>query len=128
MKIGRDYWNCIQSSRYLSQIPILLDTLHPRSKRWHKVDLIITRQHDLREIHHTRTHQSADCDTDHSLALKKKYCTKQPGHMRINVAKAQGPVSATAFNKDMQHVGIASSLKNAATMWGRMKRGKFLLP
>ena len=81
-------------------------------------------------IQHTKTYQSADCDADHSLvcakiniSLKKTYCTKQPGHVRINIAKAQCPVSATAFNKDMRHVKIALSLSDATTMWSTMKRG-----
>ena len=43
--------------------------------------------------------------------------------MRINVAKAQCPVSVTAFNKDMRHVMIASSLSDTTTMWSAMKRG-----
>ena len=45
--------------------------MHPRSKHWHQIDLILTRQRDLREIYYTKTYQSADCDTDHSLVCAK---------------------------------------------------------
>ena len=104
--------------------------MHPRSKHWHQEDLIMKRQCDLREIHHTRTYESTDCDTDHSLvcaktnvSLKKTHCTKQAGQVRINEAKAQCPVSATVFNKDMRHVGNTSSLNDATTMWSTTKHG-----
>ena len=104
--------------------------MHPRSKHWHQIYLIITRQCDLREIHHTRTYQSADCDTDHSLVcakidvyLKKTHYTKKPDHMRINVAKAKGPARTSAFNEDMRHVEITSNVNHATTMWSTMKHG-----
>ena len=40
---------------------------HPRSEHWHQLDLILTRRVDLSSIKITRSYQSADCDTDHSL-------------------------------------------------------------
>jgi len=90
--------------------------MHPRSKHWHHIDLIIKYQCNVKDIHHARTNQSVDCDIDNRLvyakiniSLKETYCTKQPGHVRINVAKAQCP--------------IASSLNDATTMWGTIKHG-----
>ncbi|CAH2062804.1 unnamed protein product, partial [Iphiclides podalirius] len=40
--------------------------MHPRSKHWHQLDLVLTKKRDLRETLHTRTFHSADCDSDHS--------------------------------------------------------------
>ena len=39
----------------------------PRSKHWHLLDYILTRQHDMRDVLHTRVMPSADCYTDHRL-------------------------------------------------------------
>ncbi|MBN3323460.1 CFDP2 protein, partial [Atractosteus spatula] len=37
---------------------------HPRSGRWHQLDLVITRKTTLSNILNTRSYHSADCDTD----------------------------------------------------------------
>jgi len=39
---------------------------HPRSKRWHQLDLALARRSALNETLSTRSYHSADCDTDHS--------------------------------------------------------------
>ncbi|XP_063598682.1 uncharacterized protein LOC134775152 [Penaeus indicus] len=41
--------------------------MHPRSKHWHLLDYIITRQQDLGNILDTRALRGADCWTDHIL-------------------------------------------------------------
>ncbi|XP_063585355.1 uncharacterized protein LOC134762738 [Penaeus indicus] len=41
--------------------------MHPRSKHWHLLDYIITRQQDLGDILDTRALRGADCWTDHIL-------------------------------------------------------------
>ena len=38
---------------------------HPHSKHWQLLDYILTRQHDTRDVLHTRVMPSADCYTDH---------------------------------------------------------------
>ena len=40
---------------------------HPRSKRWHLIDYIITRRVDLADIRSTRAMRGVDCSTDHYL-------------------------------------------------------------
>ena len=40
---------------------------HPRSKHWHLLDYVLTRQHDTRDVLHTRVMPNADCYTDHRL-------------------------------------------------------------
>ena len=44
---------------------------HPRSHKWHQLDLVITRRSDLYSVLHTRSFHSADCNTDHSLICSK---------------------------------------------------------
>ena len=38
----------------------------PRSKRWHLLDYVLVRQHDTRDVQHTRVKPSADYYTDHT--------------------------------------------------------------
>ena len=40
---------------------------HPRSKHWHLLDCILTRQRDSRDVLQTRVMPSAGCYTDHRL-------------------------------------------------------------
>ena len=51
---------------------------HPRSKHWHLLDYALTRQHDTRDILHTRVMPSADCCTDHRLVRCKVAFTFKP--------------------------------------------------
>ena len=44
---------------------------HPRSKHWHLLDYVLTRQRDTRDVLHTRVMPSADCNTDHRLVRCK---------------------------------------------------------
>ena len=41
--------------------------MHPRSKHWHLIDYVITRQRDIQDFTTTRVLRGADCSTDHRL-------------------------------------------------------------
>ena len=41
--------------------------MHPRSKHWHMLDYIITRQRDASDVHRTRVSRGTDCWSDHRL-------------------------------------------------------------
>ena len=78
---------------------------HPRSKRWHQLDLCITRRADLKCILHTRSYHSADCNSDHSLVaskvkihLKKAYSSSQPKTKRININHVNDPLKSEIFS------------------------------
>ena len=45
--------------------------MHPRSRQWHQLHLVITKRDLLNSKRITRTYHSADCDTDNSLVLSK---------------------------------------------------------
>ena len=71
---------------------------HPRSKHWHQLDLIITRQSTIKCVLITRTFHSADCDTDHSLVCckirlkpKRTHSARPEGKVRIDVTKTTHP-------------------------------------
>ena len=67
---------------------------HPHSKHWHQLDLILTRRSALKNVTITRSYQSSDCDTDHSLVCckiklqpKKFHHARQPGKPKIDTTK-----------------------------------------
>lgn len=45
--------------------------MHPRSKCWHLIDYVITRQRDIRDVRITRVMRGADCWTDHMMLRSK---------------------------------------------------------
>ena len=71
---------------------------YPRSKYWHLLDYVLTRQHDTRDVLHTRVMPSADCYTDQRLVRRKvafafKYPPKRKGPQRkkVQVHKLRDP-------------------------------------
>ena len=52
---------------------------HPRSKHWHLLDYVLTRQLDTRDVLQIRVMPSADCYTDHRLVrCKVAFTFKSP--------------------------------------------------
>ncbi|CAE1327771.1 unnamed protein product [Acanthosepion pharaonis] len=75
-----------------------------KCKGRHKLDLVITRRADLRNVLHTRRFHSADCDTDYSLVgckvrltAKKILRSKKKGLPRINTCRFNDPESSRCF-------------------------------
>jgi len=67
-------------------------------EHWHQLDLILVRRTAVKNILHTRSYHSADCDADHSLVcckiklLPKRYHRgKKQGNPRIDVSKLSQP-------------------------------------
>ena len=78
--------------------------IHPRSKSWRQMDLIISRREHLNNIRVTRAYHSGDCDTDGSLVCtmvqmraKKFHRAKQPAKSRINTAATAIPEKVSLF-------------------------------
>ena len=78
--------------------------MHPRSKHWHQLDLIITRRKHLHTVRSTRAFHSADSDADHSLVItkvtlraKKLYHVRNHTKVRINAAATSIPEKAAKF-------------------------------
>ena len=45
--------------------------MHPGSKQWHMIDYVITRQRDIKDVHHTRAMCGSSTWTDHKLIRSK---------------------------------------------------------
>ena len=62
---------CITNTFFSSKLNHRVSWRHPRSHHWHQLDLVITRRPLLNCVLVTRSHHSADCDTDPSLVSSK---------------------------------------------------------
>ena len=107
---------CITNTFFAVKLHHRCSWMHPRSKNWHQLDLIISRREHLNNIRITRAYHSADCDTDHSLVCtkvqlrpKKFHRAKQPAKFRINTAATAAiPENVSLFND------ILSSLRTCS--------------
>ena len=57
--------------------------MHPRSRHWHLIDYIITRQRDLPDFLDTRAMRGANCSTDHVMI-------KSTTRLRVRQIKKKG--------------------------------------
>ena len=94
---------------------------HPRSGHWHQLDLVLRRRCNLKEIQHTRSYKSAECDTDHSLVgcrviicVKKMYRKKTPCHPRINMSEINDKQKCKKFNNETTKLRLALTSVNEA--------------
>ncbi|XP_072043263.1 uncharacterized protein [Amphiura filiformis] len=81
----------------------------PRSKHWHLIDYIITRQSDLKDVLHTRVMPSAECHTDHrlvrcklNLQFKPKPRKGGPPKRKISVGSLQSSEIKASFQANLQ--------------------------
>ena len=72
--------------------------MHPRSKHWHLIDYIITRQRDKMDVHSTRVMRGANCWTDHQLLRSKIAFALRPK------CRKQGATIPKKLNTDKLHV------------------------
>ena len=61
--------------------------MHPRSKHWHMIDYIITRQTDKMDFHITRAMRGANCSTDHQLLRAKVALNIRVKHRKNGCSK-----------------------------------------
>eukprot|EP00745_Piridium_sociabile_P043277 TRINITY_DN8831_c0_g1_i1.p1 TRINITY_DN8831_c0_g1~~TRINITY_DN8831_c0_g1_i1.p1 ORF type:complete len:1016 (+),score=240.62 TRINITY_DN8831_c0_g1_i1:1061-4108(+) len=85
---------CVSNTFFKTKPQHRVSWRHPRSKHWHQLDLILTRRSNLNTVKLTRSYQSADCDTDHSLVCskvklqaRKLHHLKKEGRPRIDTSK-----------------------------------------
>ena len=73
--------------------------MHPRSKHWHLIDYVITRQRDRQDVRVTKAMCGADCWTDHRLIvtkLKLRICPRRRPqgtqiHKKLDVGRLTDP-------------------------------------
>ena len=89
---------CITNSFFKTKPQHKVSWRHLCSKHWHQLDLILVRCAAIKNVLHTCSYHSADCDTDHSLVCckirlqpKKFYHAKKPRNPCIDVSKMTQP-------------------------------------
>ena len=97
---------------------------HLRSKHWHQLDLVLTRCTNLSNVKLTRSYQSADCDTDHSLVCcnvnikaKRVHYAKQEGIHRINTCMTRKPEKVKEFIRVLEEALPCPNNTSAAQRW-----------
>ena len=110
-------------------IPLCVSWRHPRSKRWHQLDLILVRRTAIKNVLHTRSYHSADCDTDHSLVCCKVrlhptrfHRGKKQGNPRIDVTKMSQTDLVEQFAERFENeLGISQSGDSATAKWTTLR-------
>ena len=116
------YGLCVSNTFFNTKPQHRVSWRHPRPKHWHQIDLILTRLSSLPSITITRSYQSADCDTDHSLVCsriklrtKRLHHTKKEGRPRIDINKIHNQRKVEEFAQALQET--LPSLADARTLF-----------
>ena len=103
---------------------------HPRSKHWHTMDYVITKQSGLNNVKITRAHQGTECWSDHRLVrsrikikipkIPRKAKTKIP--KKINCSSLQKPSLAQPFSEKLDvQVMKCNITDDIETSWKSLK-------
>ena len=93
---------------------------HPRSKDWHTLDYVITRQRDLKSVKITRAHCGTECWSDHRLlrsklkiSLSRKPRKSRPKvTKKLNCEKLNQPIEAAKFSESLDKALEKCSITN----------------
>ena len=103
-----------------------------RSKHWHQLDLTLTRRSSLPNVTLTRTYQSADCDTDHSLVCskvklrtKKLHRSKKEGRPRIDTSGTRDQEKVEEFVRAIERSLPGPSITNAQERWEHFREAVY---
>ena len=88
--------------------------MHPGTKEWHMIDYVITRQRDVRDVHHTRAMCGSSTWSDHRLVKSKLALRAKPLRHFHRLKPATKPDIAKLKSKEIQR-NLASKLQEAFT-------------
>eukprot|EP00057_Strongylocentrotus_purpuratus_P023176 XP_011677650.1 PREDICTED: uncharacterized protein LOC105444720 [Strongylocentrotus purpuratus] len=91
--------------------------MHPRSKHWHLIDYIITRQRDRIDVHSTRTMRGANCLTDHQL-LRSKIAFALRSKRRKQGATKLAKLNTDRLHVNTQRLKLEQDMEKALATWG----------
>ena len=103
---------------------------HPRSKHWHTLDYVITRQRDQKFVKSTRAHVGTDCWSDHRLLrskikismAKKPRKTKSTIRKKLNVELLKNPEKAKSFSQNLDDAATKCLIsENVEESWKSFK-------
>ena len=118
---------CITNTFFYHKEKHRVSWMHPRSRQWHQLDLVITRRRCINDVHSTRSYHSADCNTDHALIIskvalqpKKLHHAKPKGLPKINVACIDDTKKTQKFISSLNNLSPASPSETAETRWHKL--------
>ncbi|XP_041976468.1 uncharacterized protein LOC121731180 [Aricia agestis] len=95
---------CVTNTFFKGKLTRKVSWKHPRSGHWHQLDVVLSRTKDIREILHTRSFHSTDCDTDHSLVAaniafspKRIHSSRVMGRKRLNLSQLHNDEKIRTF-------------------------------
>ena len=113
---------CITNSFFKTKPQHKVSWRHLHSKHWHQLDLILVRCASIKNVLHTHSYHSTDCDTDHSLVCckirlqpKKFHHAKKLGNPHIDVSKMTQPDLMEQFAEAFEEEYDASQSRDTAT-------------
>ena len=121
---------CVTNTFFAGKERHKVSWMHPRSKHWHQLDLVLARRTDLGLIKHTRVYHSADGDTDHSLVVSRFYHYQKPQvrrkvcRKRLNISAMKVASCVDIFRSKLSsalHPNSFRSADSAAIMWTRVQ-------
>ncbi|KAK6994582.1 cytochrome P450 2D20 [Biomphalaria glabrata] len=85
--------------------------MHPRSRHWHLIDYVITRQSDRKDICVTKSCCGAECGTDHRLIITKLNIRIQPKR-RPQKSKPLKRLNTASLADDKTEKSLADAIEN----------------
>ena len=86
--------------------------MHPRTKQWHMIDYVITRQRDIKEVHHTRAMCGACTWSDHKL-VRCKLALQAKAPLRRHRLKPKKKLDVSKLNCAEVRSMLATKLQQA---------------
>ena len=115
---------CVTNTYFSGRPMHKVSWMHPRSRQWHQLDLILTRRTELPIVRNTRSYHSADCNTDHTLIAstvclkpKKKQHGKPKCAPKINTTSTLLADNLAQFAELMNQPPEGDPPGDAAKMW-----------
>ena len=118
---------CVTNTFFSTKPQHRVSWRHPRSKHWHQLDLVLTRRGDLGHVKLTRSYQSADCDTDHSLVgsriklqPRKIHKARKEGKPRIDTSQIHDPDKVEEFTRMLEEA-LPGPDGSASERWSHLR-------
>ena len=105
--------------------------MHPRTKEWHMIDYAITRQRDVKDVHHTRAMCGSCTWSDHRLVrCKLALHPRAPRHLRrqrsakkLDISKLKSAATRGLLSSKLEvaYSAAGNSGTNATALWASFK-------
>ena len=119
---------CVTNTFFKGKAQHKVSWKHPRSHRWHQLDMIVTRRSCLNSVTITRSFHSADCDSDHALVCSKVrlrprrlHRSRPAGQPRINTAQMSSHDKVQEYLASLNKALQDPPEQDASTRWHILK-------